>query len=166
MNIQFGFSGIGFLFIVMLMIPNLLWIKHQPKDYQNYVGNENKLLVCLERIGEIGVSCLAVCFNDCSVFAISLRTLLLAAAFVLMLMYEWFWIRYFRSNQTMQDFYCTCFQIPVPGAVLPVAALFLLALYESNLYLLIAVVVLGIGHIGIHLQHRAEVTSNNNQLSS
>lgn len=40
MNLHIGFSYVGFLFLCMLMIPNLIWTKHIPKDYDNYVGNE------------------------------------------------------------------------------------------------------------------------------
>lgn len=33
MQLHFGFSYIGFLFLLMLMIPNIIWSRHQPKDY-------------------------------------------------------------------------------------------------------------------------------------
>lgn len=39
------------------------------------------------------------------------------------------------------------------GATLPVAAFFLLGVYGSVYLLMGSVVILGIGHIGIHLQH-------------
>ena len=34
------------------MLPNIAWTKNQPKDYEKYVVNENKVLLALERIGE------------------------------------------------------------------------------------------------------------------
>ena len=40
-----GFSYIGLIFLIMLMIPNLFWTKNQPKDYEKYVHNENKILL-------------------------------------------------------------------------------------------------------------------------
>ena len=73
-----------------------------------------------------------------------------------MILYEAFWIRYFRSKKTMADFYSSLLGIPVAGATLPVFAFGLLAIYGRNTLLLIAVMVLGIGHIGIHLGHRRE----------
>jgi len=48
--------------------------------------------------------------------------------------------------------------IPVAGATLPVCAFFMLGIYGGNALLLIAVTILGVGHIGIHLQHRNEVS--------
>lgn len=74
-----------------------------------------------------------------------------------MILYEVFWIRYFRSEKTMKDFYSSILGIPVAGATLPVLAFLLLAIYGKNIILGIAVVILGIGHIGIHLMHRREI---------
>ena len=60
MNIHFGFSYIGFIFLLMLMIPNIIWSKNQPKDYDKYVKNENKVLLLFERIGEMLVTCICI----------------------------------------------------------------------------------------------------------
>ncbi|MDO5133105.1 MAG: hypothetical protein Q4D81_09000 [Eubacteriales bacterium] len=45
---NFGFSYVGLIYLVMLMLPNIIWTKNQPKDYEKYVGNENKVLVAFE----------------------------------------------------------------------------------------------------------------------
>ena len=37
---HFGFSYVGFLFLIMLTVPNLIWTKKQPKGYS--AENENK----------------------------------------------------------------------------------------------------------------------------
>jgi len=42
MELHFGFSYVGFLFLVLLFIPNIIWSKHMPKHYEAYVGHENK----------------------------------------------------------------------------------------------------------------------------
>ena len=78
-------------------------------------------------------------------------------AFALMILYEIFWIRYFRSEKTMKDFYSSILGIPVAGATLPVLAFLLLAIYGKNIILGVAVLILGIGHIGIHLMHKKEI---------
>ena len=36
---HFGFSYIGLMFLIMLIVPNLFWTKNQPKDYEKYVHN-------------------------------------------------------------------------------------------------------------------------------
>ena len=76
---------------------------------------------------------------------------------VMMVLYEVFWVRYFRGEQTMQSFYSSLLGIPVAGATLPVLAFLLLAIYGKNPILGVAVLILGIGHIGIHWMHRKEL---------
>ena len=157
MNIHFGFSYIGLIFLLMLMIPNIIWSKNKPKDYDNYVKNENKVLLFLERIGEILVTCISLIFSDFNINKISNWSIILLIAFVLMILYEIYWIRYFKSNKTMKDMYSSLLGIPVAGATLPVFAFFLLGIYGKNIFLIMATIILGIGHIGIHLNHRKEV---------
>ena len=153
---HFGVSYVGLIFLLMLFVPNLLWTKHMPKDYEQYAAKENKILLALERIGEVAVTALVLVFRDFNVQGMELRLLWLIGAFVLMLLYECFWIRYFRSDQTMEDFYSSLLGIPVAGATLPVMAVLLLAVYGRNPLLFAAGVILGIGHIGIHINHKKE----------
>ena len=61
---HFGFSYVGLVYLVMLMLPNIIWTKNQPKDYEKYALNENKVLLAFERIGAVLVSCIAVIFSD------------------------------------------------------------------------------------------------------
>ena len=61
------------------------------------------------------------------------------------------------SLQELQDFYSGFLGIPVAGAALPVIAFFLLGIYGKVIWMLAAAVILGIGHIGIHLQHKREL---------
>lgn len=154
---NFGFSYIGLIFLVMLMVPNIIWTKNQPKDYAKYAANENKVLLWLERIGEVLVSCAVLIFSDFNIKPWSSWTWWLIASFMLMVFYEIYWIRYFKSEKTMKDFYSSLLGIPVAGATLPVLAFLLLAVYGKNLVLGAAVLLLGIGHIGIHLMHKREI---------
>ena len=78
-------------------------------------------------------------------------------AALLMILYEMYWIRYFKSNKAMSDFYSSFLGIPVAGATLPVMAFGLLAIYGKNIFLGFVVIILGIGHIGIHLNHQKEI---------
>lgn len=155
MNI--GFSYIGLIFLVMLMVPNLFWTKNQPKDYDKYVNGENKILLRFERIGEVLVTCILLIFSDFNVQGISAWLAWLIAAFVLMIAYEVYWVKYFKSKKSMKDFYSSLMGIPVAGATLPVIACGLIAVYGRNPILFAAAIILGIGHIGIHLNHKKEL---------
>ena len=152
-----GFSYVGLMFLIMLTIPNLIWTKNKPKDYDRYVVSENKLLLVLERIGEVSVSCLSLIFSDFNLTPWSKWSWWLVLAFVLMIFYEMFWLRYLRSKETLQDFYSSFFGLPVAGATLPVLAFFLLAVYGKNPLLACAVTILGIGHVGIHLENKRKL---------
>lgn len=106
----------------MLIIPNLFWTRNQTKDYEKYVGKENKFLLIFERIGEVLVSVLCLIFSDLNIRMIALWSILLFMAALAMILYEIYWIRYFRSNKTMSDFYSSLLGVPVAGAILPVVA--------------------------------------------
>lgn len=157
MNINFGFSYIGLIFLLMLIISNIVWSKNKPKDYEKYVKNENKVLVLFERSGEILVTCLSLVITDFNINKLSYRTIILLMAFILMVLYEIYWLRYFQSNKTMKDMYCNLLGIPLAGSTLPVVAFLLLGIYGKNLFLFISTIILGIGHIGIHLNHKKEI---------
>lgn len=153
---SFGFSYVGLIFLVMLFVPNIIWAKNKPKDYEKYVKNENRVLLVFERTGEALVTCVSLIFSDFNVNGIAPWSLWQAAAFLLMILYEIYWIRYFKSSKTMKDFYGSLLGIPVPGATLPVAAFLLLGVYGKNIFMIASVAILGVGHIGIHLNHRKE----------
>lgn len=149
-----GFSHTGLIFLLMLAIPNLIWLRYRPEGYST--GGENKVLLVFERVGQILVFTTALIFRDFNPRPWSAWSLWLVGSAVLMLMYEGWWIRYFRSSRTVADLYSTFHGVPVAGATLPVAACFLLGIYGRVVWLVISTVILGIGHIGMHLQHRRE----------
>ena len=158
MSIHFGFSYIGLIFLLMLIIPNIIWSKNKPKNYDKYVRSENKVLLIFERIGEMLVTCTSLIFSDFNINKISNWSSILLIAFILMILYEIYWIRYFKSSKTMRDMYISLLGIPVAGATLPIIAFLLLGIYGKNVFLITSTIILGIGHIGIHLNHKKELT--------
>ncbi len=157
MNVNLGFSYVGLIFLLMLIIPNIIWSKNKPKDYDKYVKNENKILLFLERIGEVLVTCLVLIFSDFNINKITNWSIILLISFIIMILYELYWIKYFKSDKTMASMYSSFLKIPVAGATLPVISFLLLGLYGKNIFLIIATIILGIGHIGIHLNHCKEI---------
>ncbi|MEG0593133.1 MAG: hypothetical protein RR512_07435 [Coprobacillus sp.] len=144
-------SSIGIVYLLMLSIPNIIWSKHQPTWYN--FSYENKVLVLLERIGQVLVTAFSVFIIN---KADSLSIIWLIFSIICMFLYECYWVRYFKSEKGLNDFYDSFLGVPVPGASLPVIAFILLGIYHLNIVLIISTIIFGIGHIGIHLQHSNE----------
>ena len=151
---HFGFSYVGLVCLLALFIPNLFWTKNKPKDY--VPSGENRVLLAFERVGQAWVTCVALVFRDFNWHPWTAWSWWLVGAVALMSLYEVWWFRYFRSEKTMRDFTAGLLGVPVAGATLPVLAFFLLGIYGKVIWMVLGVVILGIGHIGIHLQHRRE----------
>jgi len=146
-----GFSYIGFLYMLALIIPNLIWARRKPAGYDP--SGENRVLLLFERAGQIFCIIAILFFSDTNPSGAEPWAAWLLESALLMILYAAFWIRYFRGGHTLRDFYRPLLGIPAPGATLPVAAFLLLGIYGRLIWLMIASLILGIGHIGIHLQH-------------
>ncbi len=152
---HFGFSYTGLLFLHLLFLSNILWASRKPQGYASQ--SENRILLCFERSGEVSTCLCALCFSDLNWHGFCAWAWRPVAAVVPMLLYELWWVRYFRSERRLSDFYSSFLGIPVAGATLPVLAFLLLGIYGKLIWLLLSAVILGVGHIGIHLTHRKEV---------
>lgn len=153
---SFGFSYIGLIYLLMLFLPNLFWTKYKPEHYEEYAKNENKILLTFERVGQILVCVNVIIFSNFNIRN-TLWIIWLILSFLLMILYEIYWIKYFKSEHTLKDFYSKFLIFPLAGTTLPVCAFLLLAIYGSNIFLLISTIILGIGHIGIHINHQKDI---------
>ena len=152
---HWGFSYIGLIFVCMLLVPNALWAAHRPVDYTPQ--GEPRMLLAMERMGQVGVTATALCYSDFNPHALSPWSLWLLGSCLLMLLYELWRVRYFHSAHTMGDFTRSLCGVPAAGATLPVLAFCLLGIYGHVLPMLFFDTLLGIGHIGIHLYHRHQL---------
>ena len=151
----FGISWVGIAFMLALEIPNILWTANKPAGYDP--SNENKILRGFERVGQVLCTATIILFSNTNPHGWNPWIAWLIAAIILMVLYECYWIRYFRSSLTLHDFYRPFLGVPAPGATLPVVAFLLLGIYGRFVPLIVSAIILGIGHIGIHLQHIREL---------
>ena len=156
MEMQFGFSIVGVVFLLMLFMPNSKWARNQPPGYEEIAQREDKTLLMLERVGQVLTTCTSVVFVCPQGFSFP-WVLWLVAASLLMVLYEIAWVRYFRGGEKLDGMYQPLGPIPVPIASLPVAAFLLLGIWHQSPIAVVAAVILGIGHIGIHLGHLHEL---------
>jgi len=155
-KVQFGFSIAGAAFLLMLFTPNIIWARNQPPGYTELATHENRILLTLERVGQVAVTCASIAFVSPKGFSMP-WLLWLVAALVLMVLYEAAWIRYFKGGKELINMYAPLGFIPLPLATLPVAAFILLGIWCQSPIAVLAAVILGIGHIGIHLGHAREL---------
>lgn len=71
----FGFSYVGLIFLFLLFMPNIAWSKHKPKGYT--ADGESKVLRAFETVGQITVTCIALCFSDFNLRPLSWRSVFL-----------------------------------------------------------------------------------------
>ena len=161
---HFGFSYVGLLYMLMMVLPNILWARRQPEGYDS--SGENKVLQVFERIGQVLCTVALLLFSDYNPRSIEPWTVWLFLSAALMVLYEVFWIRYFRSKRTVADFYRGLWGIPAPGATLPVTAFLLLGIYGKVIWLIGASIIFGVGHVGIHLQHMRKLNKSKGASSS
>lgn len=148
--IYISYIGIGYM--VLLFLPNIIWTKFKPQNYDS--SHEARLLVILERVGEILTTFFAIVSFRQTTYQIDI---LFVLSVLCMLLYEGYWLYYFKSDHQLSDFYCSFCRIPLAGATLPIMAFVFLSLCQHNWLLLTATFLLGIGHIGIHYQHFCEL---------
>lgn len=151
-----GFSVVGVAFLLMLFVPNIRWARNQPDGYAEISRHESRILLVLERIGQVATTCTAVVFISPQGFELP-WLLWLVSALVLMALYELAWARYFKGGARLTDMYAPLGPVPVPIATLPVAAFMLLGIWHQSPVAGLSAVVLGVGHIGIHLGHLQEL---------
>ena len=151
-----GFSYMGCIYLLMLFIPNIIWTKFKPEGYEKIAANENKVLLIFEKAGQVLVTTFTLIFSD-NLKPFSLWSIWLFCSMILMILYEIYWVKYFKSRRELSDFYGRFLGIPLPGATLPVVAFMLLGIYKRVIWLILSSIILGIGHIGIHLQHKREI---------
>ncbi|MGM1048104.1 MAG: hypothetical protein ACQEXX_18450 [Bacillota bacterium] len=146
-----GFSYVGLIYLLMLFIPNIIWSKSRPIDYDK--TQETKILILFERVGQVCCTVSVLIFSDFNIGVFSAWSLWLIASFLLMILYEICWIRYFTNEHTEENFYRSFYGIPVPLASLPVMVFLLLGIYGEVIWLILSAIIIGIGHIGIHIRH-------------
>lgn len=140
-----GFSIVGVVLAVAILLPNLLIILLPPKNVPADYKDAGLLFTVLERIGQAG--CVAVLMLSKSNF----DGRLLDVRFLLMLLfialYYAMWLRYLRKGRDFKFLWTPLWMIPVPMAVFPILAFAFAALWGRSVWLCAAVIFLAAGHL-------------------
>ncbi len=147
------------LIYIMLFTPNTLWTKRKPENYGKYAQRENKVLLAFERVGEVLV-CARVLIFWISISGGQSGSYGLRPPF-----YACFYMKRtgFGISGATGQWRTSTAALPVS----PWLALRFRCVHFSfwgstaNIFLLISTVLPGIGHIGIHIQHRNQILQKN-----
>lgn len=143
---------LGFLYIGLILLPNIIYAVLKPN-----IHTENKLLNIFEKAGAILIIISLLISDDFNINYRSNYTLLLILSFILMLMYECFWIRYFFKGRKLVYLYGSFLGIPLAGAVLPIASFFILGIYSKNIWLIVSDMIFAVPHIKISIINKREL---------
>lgn len=139
-----GFSLAGLLIAVAILAPNVLLAVFPPREGVASIVPAGAEFTVLERIGQVG--CIALlCILPANFTRPPDAWLWLAAACVAA--YYALWIRYLARGRSLRLLFAPVLRVPVPMALLPVAAFALVAVWGQSVWLALAVAALAVGHI-------------------
>ncbi len=133
----------------LVLIPNLLFLGAKPVYMPEGRNKENPILAVAEGIGRLGVLILPVFWE------IHLEKTYELIVFIGMigsiLFYYAGWIRYFTKGREYKLLFAPLLRIPVPLAISPVLYFSFAAIILHSPILLIASLILAVGHIPMSL---------------
>lgn len=139
-----AFSITGLVFAIIIFAPNVLFLLFPPKEVPAGLKDAGIVYTVLERLGQIGCVILLCLTGNFSLFPVTVWLILLIASIA---MYWGLWLRYVLKGQAFTLLFCPLGFLPVPMAVFPVLAFAFAAAAGRSLWLGIAVILLGIGHL-------------------
>ncbi|WP_339268624.1 hypothetical protein MKY19_03140 [Paenibacillus sp. FSL R5-0744] len=140
-----GFSLLGTLMALILLVPSLLMIKFPPENVPSGLRDAGPIYTFLERAGQLG--CIGILAMSQDNFQ-QVKLGVIAVFIVLFIaIYYGLWVRYIVKGQQFKLLWDPLVFIPIPMAVLPVCAFGLAAIWGKSIWLSIAVVCLAIGHL-------------------
>lgn len=136
-----GFSLLGLAVSLAIFLPNLLLIPFPPRPKLESPAVPRVLLV-FERAGQ------ALCMTVPAITATGPIAWGWAAPVAMAVLVYWaLWVRYLRRGRPGSALFDPVFGIPVPMALVPVAAFLATAAWLQTPWIALAAVVLAVGHI-------------------
>lgn len=141
-TVRDNFSLKGLLVVAVTLVPSVLLAIFPPQNSLNVTSNLASTI--LENIGRFAV--IAILLFSARRFD-RRPDVWFGLACIFGLLYYVGWGRYFFGGQTFRLLYEPIFHIPVPLAVFPVLALVAVAIWMRSIALVIAVLVMAVGHV-------------------
>ncbi len=145
MKYALGFSWMGFIAIMLVMLPNIFYFLFPPVNTPDMPHDRGHIINIMENISRIiFIVLLIFMVNGRKVETISPYT---AVMLVLLLLYYWLWSRYFTGGRNYSLLNEKLLFIPVPMAVFPALYFIAAALWLGNIPAAAAAAIFGIAHV-------------------
>ena len=146
---------LGGIITLMILLPNLLAVFFPPKvkltDDQQQNDTRLQIMTVVERIGQAG------CFVIPFFYRLPLDIVMDAVALTIMIctlaLYYAGWIRYLVLGRAEELFNRSLLGIPLPMALMPVIYFLSASVLLGAVWLMLAAVMLGVGHISVTWLH-------------
>lgn len=136
---------------MLVLLPNLAAVFFPPRKQLEKSGKPDpkqlRLFTVLERIGQ--AACFVLPFFYRLAFSSVKRGIALAVMALVLAVYYAGWVRYLVLGLDEALFYRPLLGIPLPMAVMPVLYFLAAALLLGSFWLLLAAILLGVGHIQV-----------------
>lgn len=134
---------------VVLLVPNMLFFILKPRNVlpKKENSNKEKVFTIFERIGQAGIFTLPI-FYKINISSPQYKATLIAMVFSL-LVYYGCWLRFFMKQRDYSLLFKPLWILPIPMAVLPILYMFLGSIILNSKLLLLATLLLSIGHLPI-----------------
>jgi cation transport ATPase len=139
-----SFSFPALFLILIILLPNLLFILYPPANKPESMPEENKRITMLERGGQILF--FAVFLFSPAATSVNRNPILLIWMIVCTTIYYAFWVRYMVKEQAFSALFDTVLGIPIPMALFPILAFTFGVLWLQAWLALIPLLLFAIGH--------------------
>jgi hypothetical protein len=150
---------LGGIITLAVLLPNILAVFFPPTiRLKNVTQSNNKrlqIMTVVERIGQVGSWVIPFFYQ------LALASVIDAVALAIMIgalaLYYAGWIRYLVLGRAEELFYSSLLSIPLPMAVMPVIYFLSASVLLGSIWLMLAAVLLGVGHISVSWLHSGSV---------
>ena len=140
-----SFSFPALLIILIILLPNFLFVLYPPANKPENLPEENKWISMLEHGGQILFFAVFLFLPPAS--STNRNPILLLWMIVCTVIYYALWIRYMLKKQAYNSLFDTVLGIPIPMAIFPILAFTFGVLWLQSWWTLIPLTLFAMGHI-------------------
>lgn len=143
-NVKLGFSWIGLIVFLLLMLINIVYVILPPKNAPTTQQETNKILEIIEQSTRI-LYMLAIVFLVCKE-KVDFTSIWMFVGLMFLTLYYIVWFRYFLGGRDIELLGKAFLFVPMPLAVFPVIYFICSAIWLNNYIAVLFMIIFGIAH--------------------